>query len=109
MGDKYQAGTNGWSKNWIIEDLVTETPVSLVFRVSPYDYSPCAVDGLHLKDWDILYDGTFKNYMVGMSAEKKIKGVVFDNVKFNGTSLTSANWRTVGKFETDNIEEPTFK
>lgn len=109
VGDKYQAGTNGWSKNWIIEDLVTETPVSLVFRVSPYDYSPCAVDGLHLKDWDILYDGTFKNYMVGMSAEKKIKGVVFDNVKFNGTSLTSANWRTVGKFETDNIEEPTFK
>jgi len=39
---------------------------------------------------------------------KKIDGLVFDNVSFNGIKLTAFNWISTGKFITQNIEPPVF-
>lgn len=39
VGDKYEAGKTGYLRNWVVEDLVTETAVPLVFRISPHPFS----------------------------------------------------------------------
>jgi hypothetical protein len=97
-------------KNWLIEDLVTETPVPLVFRISPNVASPSEIHGLVFKNWDVKMDMSkgFSNYIMVGDPMKKIDGLVFDNVSFNGIKLTAFNWISTGKFITQNIEPPVF-
>ncbi|MBQ0077166.1 MAG: hypothetical protein KBS55_00825 [Bacteroidales bacterium] len=99
----------GWSKNWLVEDVVTETPVSLVFMVAPYNYTPLTIDGLVLKDWNISYDKTFSNHIEGLSETSKIKGLVFDNVVVNGVKLSEANYISTLRLISSNVDNPTFK
>jgi len=54
VGDKFaEGGMYSLQKNWLIEDLVTETPVPLVFRISPNVASPSEIHGLVFKNWDV--------------------------------------------------------
>ena len=50
----------------------------------------------------------FSNYIMVGDPMKKIDGLVFDNVSFNGIKLTAFNWISTGKFITQNIEPPVF-
>ena len=117
VGNRYaDANSNCWQKNLIIEDLVTETPVRLIWRISPEQpipgiITPAMVDGLMMKNWSLLMDKALgsNNYIEGVSEDYIFKNFVFDNVVLNGVKLTEENWITQGNFEIKNLENPTFK
>lgn len=111
VGDKFaEGGMYGLQKNWLIEDVVTETPVPLIFRISPNAASPNEIHGLVFKNWDVKMDLSkgYSNYIVASDPLHKFDGLVFDHFIFNGTQLTSSNWVSTGKFTTENIESPFF-
>jgi len=111
VGDKFaEGGMYGLQQNWLIEDLVTETPVPLIFRISPNPASPDEIHGMVFKNWKVKMDLSkgFSNYLIASDPLHKFDGLVFDHVLFNGTPLTSSNWTATGKFITENIEPPVF-
>ena len=111
VGDKFaEGGMYGLQKKWLIEDLVTETPVPLIFRISPNPASPNEIHGMVFKNWNVKMDLSkgFSNYIEASDSLHKFDGLVFDDFVFNGTRLTSANWISIGKFITQNIEPPVF-
>lgn len=111
VGDKYQSGKSGYLRDWVIEDLVTETAVPLIFRISPDPYSPCPIHGLVMRDWKVRMNTElgFSNYIIGNDPTEKFDGFVFGNVSINGTRLTEANWMATGNFEVSNLEPPIFE
>jgi hypothetical protein len=117
VGNRYaNANSNCWQKNMIIEDLVTENPVRLIWRISPEQpipgvITPAMVDGLTMKDWTVLMDNAqgSNNYIEGVSDNYVMKNFLFDNVKLNGIKLTVENWMTQGNFTVKNLEIPTFR
>lgn len=112
VGDKFaEGGMYGLQQNFLIEDLVTETPVPLIFRVSPSPASPNHIHGMTFKNWNVLMDMSkgFNNYIIGNDPANKFDGLVFDNFLLNGTRLTSSNWISLGRFQTGNIETPVFR
>lgn len=112
VGDKFAAGgMYGLQKNFLIEDLVTETPVPLVFNIQPNPASPDEIHGMTFKDWNIRMDMSkgYSNYILGTDPNKKFDGLVFDHFVFNGTQFTAANWLTLGRFQVSNIETPIFQ
>jgi len=117
VGNRYaNANSNCWQKNITIEDLVTETPVRLIWRISPEEpiagvITPAMVDGLTMKNWTVLMDKAqgSNNYIEGVSTNYIMKNFIFDNVMLNGVKLTSDNWMTQGVFEVKNLETPVFK
>ncbi|MDR1667806.1 MAG: hypothetical protein LBS03_08990 [Bacteroidales bacterium] len=117
VGNRYaDPASNAWQKNMLIEDLVTENPVRLVWRISPEEnipnvITPCTVQNLTMKNWDVKMDRTqaSKNYIEGVSADYTITGIVFENVKLDGTLLTTENWLTHGNFQTKNLATPSFR
>jgi hypothetical protein len=111
VGDKFEeGGMYGLQKNFLIEDLITETPVPLIFRISPNPASPGEIHGMVFRNWNVQMDLSkgFHNYIVAADPAHKFDGLVFDNFIFNGIKLTSANWITAAKFITNNIEPPAF-
>jgi hypothetical protein len=112
VGDKFaEGGMSGWQKNFLIEDLVTETPVSLIFRVSPNAASPNEIHGMTFKNWNIKMDmgKGFNNYLVCNEPQKPFDGLMFDNFLLNGVKLTASNWMQEGRFQTKNIVAPEFR
>jgi hypothetical protein len=111
VGDKFaEGGMYGLQKNWLIEDVVTETPVPLIFRISPNPASPNEIHGMVFKNWNVKMDLSkgFSNYIMASDPLHKFDGLVFDHFVFNGTEFTSANWISTGKFVVENIEPPVF-
>ncbi|MDR2057887.1 MAG: hypothetical protein LBP83_06340 [Dysgonamonadaceae bacterium] len=117
VGNRYaNANSNCWQKNMTIEDLVTETPVRLIWRISPEQpisgvITPAFVDGLTMRNWTVLMNKALgsNNYINGVSDDYIMKNFLFDNVNLNGVKLTEENWITQGNFEIKNLELPTFK
>ena len=117
VGNRYADATSDcWHKNLTIEDLVTETPVRLIWRISPEQtipgvITPAWVDGLTMKNWTVLMDKTqgSSNYIEGVSEDYIMKNFIFDNVQLNSVKLTAENWMTQGNFEVKNLETPTFR
>ena len=98
-------------ENWLIEDVVTETPVPAIFRIAPYSHTPVQIKNLILRNWKVkMTMGTkFKNLIKGTDSETPFSGFRFENVIFNGTKLTGENWRETIQVETLNLKEPVFK
>lgn len=112
VGNRYQLpDRNGLQRNWLIEDVVTETPIPVVFNVTPDPSSPNHIDGLVLKNWDVKMEmGTrYQNMIVGNDPEKPLEGWVFDNFRFNGTKLTTDNWLNATDLQTENLQTPEFR
>jgi hypothetical protein len=112
VGDKFATGgMYGLQQNFLIQDLVTETPVPLIFRLSPNPASPDEIHGMVFKNWNIKMDMSngFSNYIICSDPAKKFDGLVFDNFIFNGIKFTASNWLTLGKFQIQNIVTPDFK
>jgi hypothetical protein len=111
VGDKFAAGgMYGLQANWVIDDLVTETTVPLIFRISPNPASPSEIHGLVFKNWNVKMDMSngFNNYIVGVDSTHKFDGLVFDHFIFNGTTFTSTNWISLSRMVVNNIEPPVF-
>ncbi|MBS1662187.1 MAG: hypothetical protein JST68_14175 [Bacteroidetes bacterium] len=112
VGDKFaEGGMNGLQQNFLIDDLVTETPVPLVFRVSPNPASPEQIHGMTFRNWSIKQDMSigFHNYIQAGDPAHPFDGLVFDNFVFNGTKVTADNWITLMRMDTANIVTPTFQ
>ena len=102
IGNKYQYP--GWShslNNWLIEDVVTENPIPLVFNVTPDPYSHTHIDGLYLKNWtvDMTMGTSFINSIKGEDPNDFFSGFVFDNVRFNGGLMTNENRIVSGEMD----------
>jgi hypothetical protein len=112
VGDKFaEGGMYGLQQNFLFDDVVTETAVPLVFRLSPNAASPDEIHGMVFKDWRIKMDMSkgFGNYIICSDPAKKFDGIVFDNFILNDIKLTSPNWMSTGNFEVNNIVAPEFK
>ncbi|HEY4289232.1 MAG TPA: hypothetical protein VGN00_19155 [Puia sp.] len=112
VGDKFAAGgMNGLQQNFLIDDLVTETPVPLIFRISPNPASPELIHGMVFRNWNVKQDSTsgFHNYLQAGDPAKPFDGLVFDHFIYNGTQVTADNWIGLMKMNTANIVEPVFQ
>ncbi len=114
VGNRYQnPGQSGSQKNWIIENVYTETAVPVVFNITPDPFSYNEIKNITLKNWNVKMpmNTSFVNEIKGNSniQANYISGLVFDNVVFNNTRLTNADWLAETKAEISNLVEPTFK
>ncbi len=109
---------SGLQKDWVIEDVVTENAVPVVFNITPDNFTPNKIQGLTLKNWNVkmTMDTAFENEIKGkipansnIKPEEYFTGFVFDNVVFNGVKLTAANWLIITKTQVENLTNPIFK
>ncbi len=111
VGNRYQdPGRYAVQEDWIIEDVVTENPVSQIINIRPDDFTQNHIHGLTLKNWNVKMDMSigFYNNILGTDPSVKFDGFVFDNFIFNGTKLTASNWITLGNFTIRNLDDPEF-
>jgi hypothetical protein len=102
IGNHYQYP--GWShslNNWLIEDVVTENPIPLVYNITPDPYSHTHIEGLTMKNWNVqMTMGTsFVNSIKGEDPNDFLGGFVFDNVRFNNGLLTNENRIVSGEMD----------
>ena len=112
VGNRYQEiGKTGLQKDWLIEDVVTENPIPVIFNVAPDSFSPNNIHNLTLKNWKVsmTMDTDFQNMINGNDPNEYFDGFVFDNFVFNGTKLTQQNWLQTTGLHTEKIKEPEFK
>lgn len=112
VGNHYnEPGKTGFQKDWIIEDVVTENPIPVVFNIAPDGFSPNHIHNLTLKNWEVeMTMGTsYQNAIIGNDADEHFDGFVFDNFMFNGTKLTVENWLETTNMLTENLDTPEFK
>lgn len=95
------AGKEDWIEDWIIEDVVTENPVQIVFGITPDPSTPVHIHGLTLKNWNVRMplNTNYTNSIIGHYPEDFFDGVVFDSVVFNGDLLENVNYITKGEMD----------
>ncbi len=98
VGNRYEdVGRTDLLDDWLIEDVVTETNIPQIFNLAPHDFTVNKIEGLTLRNWRVKMKTNTKyiNHIEGHSGHN-FKGLVFDNVYFNGTLLTNKNCLTTG-------------
>jgi len=102
VGNRYQTpGASHSLQDWLIEDVVTENPIPLVFNITPDAYSPVHINGLYLKNWDVqMTMGTsFVNQIKGNDPNDFFSGFTFDYVRFNNGLMTNENRIVSGEMD----------
>lgn len=102
VGNRRQdPGRKDWIEDWIIEDVVTENPVQIVFGITPDPSTPLSIHGLILKNWNVRMpmNTNFTNRIICQYPEDFFDGIVFDSVIFNGGLLQDINYITSGDME----------
>ena len=102
VGNRYQeSGRYNLLENWLIEDVVTETEIPLIWNITPDDYTHCHIHGLYMKNWDVKMKMSlgFQNRIIGTDPNDFFSGFVFDNVVFKGDLLTNINYITKGEMD----------
>jgi hypothetical protein len=111
VGNRYQTpGKYGLQQNWLIEDIVTETPIPVVFNITPDEFTFNHIHNLTLKNWDVkmTMNTNYQNMIIGNDPDEHFDGFVFDNFIFNGTELTESNWIDITESVTENLVIPVF-
>lgn len=112
VGNRYQIpDKEGYHSNWLIEDIVTETPVPIVFNIAPDGFSKNPIHGLTLKNWNVKMsmNTTFQNMIIGNDPSEPFDRFVFDNVNYNDVKLDGSNWLGVTNMQKENLITPEFK
>lgn len=102
VGNRYhEDGRYNLLENWLIEDVVTETPIPLIWNITPDNYTHCHINGLYMKNWNVKMDMSlgFKNRIKGTDPNNFFSGFVFDNVWFKGDLLKNINYLTTGEMD----------
>lgn len=103
-------GAYSLESNWLIEDVITETEIPIVFGIVPDPFTPNDIHGLVLKNWNVKMkmNTSCKNEIIGNNPAAYFDGFVFDNFVFNNILLTRSNWQTVTALKYSNLVVPTF-
>ncbi len=112
VGNRYQEpGKSGQQRDWLIEDVVTETPIPIVFNITPDAFSPNHIHGLTLKNWNVkMAMGTeYRNEIIGNDPNRHFDGFVFEDFVFNGVKLDEGNWLETTGLATDRLVTPVFR
>lgn len=112
VGNRYkEAGKYGIQKDWLIEDLVTENPIPVIFNVAPDTFSSNHIHNLTLKNWNVkmTMNSNYQNMIIGNDPNEYFDGFVFDNFMFNGIKLSQSNWLEITGLQTANLTKPEFK
>lgn len=112
VGNQYEiAGKSGLQKDWLIEDVVTENPIPVVFKITPNSFSSNHIHNLTLKNWKVsmTMETQFQNEIIGNDPSEYFDGFVFDNFIFNGVKLTQQNWLKTTNLIVENLTAPDFK
>jgi hypothetical protein len=112
IGDKFaRGGMSSWQRSFLIEDLVTETPVPFIFNLRPNPASSDQMRDITFKNWNVQMNMRqgWSNRIEGGSATNPFSGFVFDGVVLNNVKLTESNWTQVGHFEIKNVATPAFR
>ena len=102
VGNRYQdVGRYNLLENWLIEDVVTETEIPLIWNITPDNFTHCHIHGLYMKNWNVKMKMSlgFQNRIIGTDPEDFFSGFVFDNVVFKGDLLTNVNFLTTGEMD----------
>lgn len=89
-------------QDWLIEDVVTENEIPLVFNITPEPNSTHVhIHGMTLRNWNVQQNNAlgFVNEIKGEDPNDFLSGLVFDNVRFNGGLLTNENRITTGEMD----------
>ena len=112
IGDKFakKGGMSGSHDSFLLEDIITETPVPFIFNIRPNPASPDQIHGMIFKNWNIAMNMTldYPNYIECAVANNKFDGFEFDNFALNGKVLTESNWIQAGHFVVTNLVAPKF-
>lgn len=112
VGNRYkEPGKYGIQSDWIIEDIVTESPIPVIFNIAPDEFSPNHIHNITFRNWKVTMtmNKTFQNAIIGNDPARFIDGFVFDNFHFNGVKLTQSNWLEVTGLITSKFVQPEFK
>lgn len=87
--------------NWLIEDVVTENTIPVIFNITPDSYSHTHIHGMKLKNWNVMMpmNTSFVNEIKGEDPGDFLSGFIFDSVVFNQKLLTNINYITRGDME----------
>jgi hypothetical protein len=111
VGNRYHdPGKCGLQQNWLIEDVVTENPLPVIFGITPDDYSHNHIHHLIFRNWNVKMDmaSGFQNRIAGNDPDEFFDGFVMDRFIFNGTLLTGSNWIEVTGLYVENLALPVF-
>jgi len=111
VGNHYhEANRYSIQKDWIIEDVVTENPIPVIFGINPDDFSPNDIRNFTLKNWNVkmLDSDVFRNKIIAGNPQTIIDGFIFDNFIYNDILITKDNWLDVMKIDTSGFATPTF-
>lgn len=111
VGNHYdEANRYSIQKDWIIEDVVTENPVPVIFGINPDNFSSNDLRNFTLKNWNVkMQDGNvFRNKIIAGNPKTVIDGFVFDNFVYNDVLLTKDNWLDVTQMDTSGFATPVF-
>jgi len=102
IGNHYQEpGRSDLLENWLIEDVVTETPIPLIWNIAPDAFTHCHINGLTMKNWNVHKDNSlgFVNRIKGEDPNNFLSGFVFDNVRYNNGLVTNENRISSGEMD----------
>jgi len=89
-------------QDWLIEDVITENDIPLVFNITPEEASTHVhIHGMTLKNWDVHQDNSlgFVNEIKGEDSSDYFSGFVFDSVRYNNGLMTNENRITTGEMD----------
>lgn len=89
-------------QDWLIEDVITENDIPLIFNITPEEASTHVhIHGMTLRNWDVHQNNSlgFVNEIKGEDPNDYFSGFVFDSVHYNNGLLTNENRITTGDMD----------
>jgi hypothetical protein len=98
-------------ENWLIEDVVTETPIQAIIAIDPSPNGPTSIKNLRLRNWNVQMkqEKKFENKIIAKDPSRPFTGIKIENMIFNGKRVTQQNWKSVTGIRTENVSNLTVK